>query len=151
MFVPGSTAARFIGDMLPQLTSDDLGRAAGMRVFFLKRAPFTRPLLRIPNEETFVYLAMLRSPTTDRDVVLRMLEGNRTLFERNRAVGGMIYPFCALELSPDDWQRHYGEVGQGIETCKTPLRSRQCTERQRWPESNTLLGEWRHICKNCDA
>jgi cytokinin dehydrogenase len=37
-----------------------------------------------------------------------MLDANRTLFERNRSLGGTHYPFSALRLSRQDWQRHYG-------------------------------------------
>jgi cytokinin dehydrogenase len=106
--IPGSAAASFIGEMLTRLTPEDLGTASAIRVSFWKRAPFARPLLRIPAEDTSVYVVIQRTETTDPDVIARMLRGNRTLFERNREIGGMLYPFSALELSPRDWERHYG-------------------------------------------
>lgn len=116
--VPGSAAASFIGAMLPRLTDEDLGPASGLRLFFWKREPFARPLFRIPREETFVYVAILRAPTTDPSLVARMLAGNRTLFEGNRDLGGALYPFSALELSPVEWQQHYGTTWTGLARAK---------------------------------
>jgi cytokinin dehydrogenase len=118
LLVPGSVAARFLGETLPRLTADDLGTAKGMRVFFWKREPFTRPLFRIPEERTLVYMAMLRGEATDPAAVARMLAGNRALFERDRALGGTFYPFCALELTASDWKRHYGEAGRALAGAK---------------------------------
>jgi FAD/FMN-containing dehydrogenase len=107
-FVPGSKAAAFLGEALPRLTAEDLGAAIGLRVFFWRRASFTRSLFRVPDEETCVYVAILRAPTTEPDVVARMLAGNRTLLERNRALGGTLYPFSAVQTSGTDWEQHYG-------------------------------------------
>jgi cytokinin dehydrogenase len=53
---------------------------------------------------------MLRTPTTDPDLVARMLAGNRALFERNRELGGTLYPFSAVRMSSLEWQHHYGAV-----------------------------------------
>jgi cytokinin dehydrogenase len=108
LYVPGSAAAAFIDALLPRLTPTDLGMAAMIRLFLWPRAPFTRPLFRLPADETVVYLALLRTPTSDPDVVDRMLGANRTLFELNRSLGGTHYPFSALRLSRQDWERHYG-------------------------------------------
>jgi cytokinin dehydrogenase len=109
MSIPGSAAASFIGDMLTRLAPGDLGTASAVRVSFWKRQPFGRPLFRVPREANSVYIVVQRTETTDREVVARMLEGNRELFERNRALGGTLYPYSALELSRSDWRRHYGE------------------------------------------
>jgi cytokinin dehydrogenase len=118
LIVPGSKAAGFIGEMLPRLTPDDLGTANGMRVFLWKRGLFTRPLFRLPDEDTLVYVAMLRGAPRDQDDLARMLAGNRALFERARALGGTLYPFCALELSAGDWQEHYGEAARARAVAK---------------------------------
>jgi cytokinin dehydrogenase len=106
--IPGSVAASFLGATLPRLTVEDLGTAAGVRVFFWKRGVFRRPLFRLPDEPTCVYVATLRAPTTDSTLVARMLAGNRALFERNRELGGTLYPFSAVRLSDREWQEHYG-------------------------------------------
>jgi cytokinin dehydrogenase len=108
LYVPGSAAAAFIDALLPRLTPTDLGTASMIRLFLWPRAPFTRPLFRLPAEETVAYLALLRTQTSDPGVVDRMLGANRTLFELNRSLGGTHYPFSALRLSRQDWERHYG-------------------------------------------
>ena len=82
--IPGTMAASFLGATLARLTAEDLGTVSGLRLFFWKQGPFTRPLLRLPGHGTFVYVATLRTPTTDPNLVARMLAGNRILFERNR-------------------------------------------------------------------
>ncbi len=109
LLTPGSGAAEFFSEIIPRLTNDDLGRMDIIQLFFWPRTPFTRPLFRIPNQEHMVGLAMLRTPTTDSEVVARMLAGNRTLFEENRSMGGTHYPFSAIHLSRHDWQKHYGQ------------------------------------------
>ncbi|HMJ13250.1 MAG TPA: FAD-binding protein [Polyangiaceae bacterium] len=119
LFVPGSAAAQFLGNVLPRLNPQELGMALAMRVFFWKRRPFTRPLFRIPKEETFMYMALLRPETSDRDVLARMLAGNRALFEQNRALGGTLYPFSALELRPSDWNQQYGNAGPALAAAKS--------------------------------
>jgi cytokinin dehydrogenase len=116
--IPGSTAASFIGATLPRLTAEDLGPASGLRVFFWKRGPFTRPLFRLPGEGTFVYVATLRTPTMDRSLVARMLAGNRALFERNRELGGTLYPFSAVGVSGLEWQQHYGATWPTLTRAK---------------------------------
>ena len=114
LLIPGSAAAAFVSDVLPRLTPDDLGGASGIRLFSWKRASFTRPLLRLPDEENFIYMAFLRTETADPAATTRMLAGNRVLFERCRDLGGALYPFSALRLSRDDWKRHYGEYWRAL-------------------------------------
>lgn len=108
LITPNRGAAEFIDGILPRLTNTDLGAADIIQLFFWPRTPFARPLFRIPNREHLVGLGMLRTPTTDPEIVARMVTGNRTLFEENRSRGGTHYPFSAFPLSDHDWQRHYG-------------------------------------------
>jgi cytokinin dehydrogenase len=107
LMLPGPEAEAFLADTLPRLTEAELGPATAMRVFLWERALFTRPLLRLPDSETCVYAAILRAQTTDPALLSRMLSGNRRLFERDRELGGTLYPFCALQLTRSDWQRYY--------------------------------------------
>lgn len=108
LFVPQSASHGFIEEMLSKLTPEELGTAKAMRLFFLKSAAFSQPLLRLPQTEHCNYIAILRTETNDSDTIARMLRGNRILFERCRDVGGTLYPFAALEMSPNDWRDHYG-------------------------------------------
>ena len=116
--MPGSAAASFIAATLPRLTAEDLGPAAGLRVFFWKRSLFTRPLVRLPDEGSCLYVATLRTPTTDTGLVARMLAGNRALFVRNRELGGTLYPFSAVGMSRDEWEQHYGPAWSALAAAK---------------------------------
>jgi len=118
LLIPGPAAERFIGDMLPRLTASELGEAKAMRVFTWNRDLFTRPLFRVPEADTCVYLALLRAETTDRDIVDRMLAGNRSLFEHNRDLGGTLYPYSALELTRRDWRQHYQRSWRALIAAK---------------------------------
>ena len=55
---------------------------------------------------------------TDPKVVARMLAGNRALFERNREIGGTLYPFSAVGMSGLEWQQHYGTVWPALAHAK---------------------------------
>ena len=37
-----------------------------------------------------------------------MVAANRALFERNRDLGGTVYPISAVPLDPADWHRQLG-------------------------------------------
>lgn len=116
--IPRSMAGQFAAEMLPRLTPQDLGTAAGIRMFFWKQARFGRPLLRLPKEELLCYMALLRSETNDSAVLTQMLSGNRTLFEHNRSIGGTLYPFAALEMWQPDWEQHYGPLWPALRRAK---------------------------------
>jgi cytokinin dehydrogenase len=118
LLMPRSAAATFLGKALPRLTPDDLGGVQGIRMFFWKRASFARPLFRLPDEQLVCYTALLRSPTSDSQVLARTLAGNRTLYENSRAVGGVLYPFAAVELAQEDWRHHYGAQWHDLAKAK---------------------------------
>jgi FAD/FMN-containing dehydrogenase len=116
--IPQSKLEPFFTDIIDRLSPSDLGGVAAVRLFFLQRAPFTRPLLRIPSEECFSYAAILRSQTNDADTIAKQLSGNRTLFELANNVDGTLYPFAALEMHRSDWRQHYGEQWRSLMTMK---------------------------------
>ncbi len=116
--MPLSAVTAFVGKTLPRLTPDDLGGAMGIRMFFWKRPLFTRPLLRLPQAQIVCYTALLRSPTSDPEALARILAGNRALYEHNRTIGGTLYPFAAVELTQQEWRRHYGGQWQALARAK---------------------------------
>lgn len=118
LFMPQAATISFVGKALPRLTPDALGGVQGVRMFFWKRASFTRPLFRLPDEQLVCYAALLRSPTSDAEVLARMLAGNRTLYDENRRAGGTLYPFAAVELTQEDWRHHYGEQWSELAKAK---------------------------------
>lgn len=109
LILPGLSAPTFLSEVLPRLNASDWGPVDRIRLFSWKRESFTRPLFRTPAEDTFVYMAFLRTQTDDQPTVASMLKGNRKLFEKTRDLGGVLYPFSAVHLSRGDWERHYGE------------------------------------------
>jgi FAD/FMN-containing dehydrogenase len=118
IFIPQPAARTFIGDMLPRLTVQDLGGVMAMRLFFLRANTFAQPLLRVPKESSFMYMALIRSETNDADALAHMLAGNRTLYEQCREQGGTLYPFAAIAMTRGDWERHYGEQLQALRDAK---------------------------------
>jgi FAD/FMN-containing dehydrogenase len=75
-------------------------------------------LLRLPEEQFVCYAALLRSPTNDSQALARTLTGNRILYEDNRDGGGVLYPFAAVELTQEDWRRHYGAQWHDLAKAK---------------------------------
>jgi FAD/FMN-containing dehydrogenase len=118
LLMPHRQTTAFIGNALPRFTLDDLGGVQGIRLFFWQRNSFTRPLLRMPEEQMVCYAALLRSPTSDSESLARTLAGNRELYDLNRSGGGTLYPFAAIELTHEDWRRHYGALWHTIEHAK---------------------------------
>jgi len=118
LIMPQRQTTAFIDEALPRLTADELGGVQGIRLFFWKRPSFTRPLLRLPIEQLVCYAALLRSPTSDPELVTRTVAGNRELYESNRSAGGTLYPFAAIELTREDWRRHYGAQWGAFEQAK---------------------------------
>jgi FAD/FMN-containing dehydrogenase len=82
----------------------------------LRRSTLTRPLLRVPDRPAgdwiylFDILTASTAPGPDPAFVAEMLDRNRRLFEEARAAGGTRYPIGALEVTSNDWERHYGPV-----------------------------------------
>lgn len=64
----------------------------------LRRSRFTRPGLRLPAEENFFLLDVLSNATEPEAPA--MVEANWRLFERNRHLGGTLYPISAVGSQP---------------------------------------------------
>ena len=65
----------------------------------LRTGVLRRPLLRLPGDEIAVLFDVLRTSRPDPASIAEQLDANRVLFERNRAVGGTLYPIGAIPLS----------------------------------------------------
>jgi FAD/FMN-containing dehydrogenase len=104
----------FVGEsaldtMLREVLGASVLRGVGpLRVLLypLRRSRFARPMLRLPEEENLFLLDVLSTAT--RSGGAAMVAANRGLFERNRALGGTIYPISAVPLDAADWRRHLG-------------------------------------------
>jgi cytokinin dehydrogenase len=111
VFLPGASVESYIGEVLPTLTPDDVGAGGFMLLFPQRRAAFTRPMLRLPNDPwvfLFDILTANQAPGRDPAFAARMLARNRRLYDKARAVGGTRYPIGSLRFSRSDWEAHYG-------------------------------------------
>jgi len=112
-WLPGSQIEGYLQDVLPTLTPEDIGPSGFLLLFPQRRAKLTRPLLRVPKCDEWIYLFDIftasAAPGADPEFAARMLARNRHLFELARARGGTRYPIGALEFNKFDWAFHYGE------------------------------------------
>lgn len=117
VWLPEETVEPCVTEVLPTLDpARDVGPMGFMLLLPLRRSKLTRPLLRVPDRPAgdwiylFDILTVSAAPGPDPAFVAEMLDRNRRLFEEARAAGGTRYPIGALEVTPEDWARHYGPV-----------------------------------------
>ncbi len=114
VFLPNRAVERFVGDVIPTLTPEDVGTTGFLLLFAQKRSTLTRPLLRVPDSRdwTFLFdiLTSASAPGQDPAFVERMLARNRRWFEAARRVGGTRYPISAIPFDRGDWAHQYGGV-----------------------------------------
>jgi FAD/FMN-containing dehydrogenase len=118
VFVPDSEIDDYAGEILSTLTPDDLGPDFPILFFPLKSEHFTRPLLRVPDENVFFLFDILRTAPDDPAVVNRMVTSNLELFERARDLGSKHYTISAIPLSQHDWQQHFHPFWGQLESAK---------------------------------
>jgi cytokinin dehydrogenase len=114
VFLSSSAVERFLGDVIPTLTPEDVGPTGFVLLFAQRRSALTRPFLRVPEggDWTFLFdiLTSASSPGQSRAFAKRMLARNRRLFEAARREGGTRYPISAIPFDRGDWARHYDGV-----------------------------------------
>ena len=118
LIVPGSAITGFVDDVqatIKPLTADD---SFSILLIPVKTARFTRPLFRAPSEEQAFGFDILRSSPYDTNVIERILNYNRMLYDKNRDLGGTNYPISAVRLAAEDWQRHYGAHWRALLAAK---------------------------------
>jgi cytokinin dehydrogenase len=114
VFLSNKVVERYVGDVIPTLTPEDVGTTGFLLLFAQKRSTLTRPFLRVPDSRdwTFLFdiLTSASAPGQDPAFVERMLARNRRLFEAARRVGGTRYPISAIPFNRGDWARQYDGV-----------------------------------------
>jgi FAD/FMN-containing dehydrogenase len=118
LIVPGSAIAGFVGDV--QATIRPLAPDDHFSILLIpaKPARFTRPLFRAPGEAHAFGFGILRFSPYDPNVISQILDYNRTLYDKNRDLGGTHYPISALRLADKDWRRHYGPYWDDLLAAK---------------------------------
>ncbi|ETK36686.1 FAD-binding protein [Microbispora sp. ATCC PTA-5024] len=115
VILPGETAQGYVSEVVPTLTARDFGPPTGIGfVFPQRRSKLTRPFFRVPpGDSEFVYLfdVLTSSPAPGPDPAFaaEMLDRNRRLYDKARALGGTRYPIGSLDFTGDDWRAQYGE------------------------------------------
>jgi FAD/FMN-containing dehydrogenase len=115
VILPDRKVERYVGEVVPALTPEDVGMTGFLLLFPMKRSKLTRPLFKVPSgDQEWVWLFDILTaagvPGPNPEFLARMLERNRTLFEKARDVGGKRYPIGATPFNRRDWRQHYGEA-----------------------------------------
>ncbi|WP_224245698.1 FAD-binding protein [Hyalangium gracile] len=118
LLVPASRLEEFLGQVLQEVAHAELSPYFPILLYPFKRDRLTRPLFRVPEEDTFFLVDILRTASPETVDAARMVAHNRQLFERNRSWGGTHYAISAIPLSHEDWRRHYGSVWEGFAAAK---------------------------------
>jgi FAD/FMN-containing dehydrogenase len=118
LLVPASRLQEFLGEVLEEVAPAELSSYFPVLLYPFKRERLTRPLFRVPDEDTFFLVDILRTASPETVDAARMVAHNRRLFERNRSWGGTHYAISAIPLSPEDWRRHYGSAWEGFAAAK---------------------------------
>jgi FAD/FMN-containing dehydrogenase len=122
VFVPASRTSEYIAGVVDQLTPLDLG--AGLATLFaFSPGRLRRPLFVVPRSEPAAFaLSLLRFPFPGPVDVAGLLAQNRAFFDQAVAVGGKRYIIGAVpDMSPSDWQAHYGPVFPAFQRARTAL------------------------------
>jgi cytokinin dehydrogenase len=117
LILPATAATTFVERAVGRLTAEDLGAFDVIELFAWRRAAFTRPLFRVPDEPGCVGFAVLRNARTPA-LEEQMLAGNRVLHDEAHQIGGTVYPFSAVTRSAADWRRHYGPQWRALVDAK---------------------------------
>ena len=109
MFIPLSATKSFVSEILARPAE-----LAGLCDFQLN--PFhvrmiQCPLFKFPEEEVAygVWLYPRNTPIADNAAYHAVMEINRLILDRMRAIGGKSYPPYAPYFSQAEWEQHYGQ------------------------------------------
>jgi cytokinin dehydrogenase len=112
VWLPEETVEKYVGDVVPTLTLEDVGPTGFMLIFPQKRSKLNRRFLAVPGHTEWVYLFDILTaaavPGPDPVFQAKMLDRNRKLFEKARGVGGTRYSIGSIPFDKQDWKQQYG-------------------------------------------
>jgi cytokinin dehydrogenase len=111
VFLPANAIEQYVGEVLPTLTSADVGPTGFFLMIPHKRVRPSSAFLQLPATETvylFDLLTANAAPGPDPAFITQMLDRNRRLFEKARDMGGLRYPIGSIPFDHQDWLRQYG-------------------------------------------
>lgn len=111
-WLPQETVERYVGDVIPSLTPEDVGSTGFVLLFPQKRSKLKRRFLKVPECTDWVFLFDILTangfPGPDPDFQSKMLARNDKLFDKARRMGGTRYPIGTLSFDRRDWKQQYG-------------------------------------------
>jgi len=111
-WLPQETVERYVGDVIPALTAEDVGSTGFVLLFPQKRSKLKRRFFKVPECTDWVYLFDILTanafPGPDPAFQSKMLARNGKLFEKARRAGGTRYPIGTLAFDRRDWMQQYG-------------------------------------------
>jgi len=111
-FLPKETVEKYVGDVIPSLTAEDVGPTGFVLLFPQKRSKLKRRFLKVPDCTEWVYLFDIltanAAPGPDPAFQAKMLARNGKLFDKARRAGGTRYPIGTLTFDRRDWREQYG-------------------------------------------
>jgi cytokinin dehydrogenase len=109
LFLPAAAVIELVPSVLSELRPEEIG--VGPILFYpFPRDKVTRPFVAMPDSELVFLFDLLRfAPLGGAPaLVTAMIDANRALFERARAIGGKKYAIGSVPFSFADWIDHFG-------------------------------------------
>ena len=115
VFLPASAVEGYVTATMKSFHYDDVGTAGLALILPMKRGMHVRPQPSMPASsapDEIVYMFGIETtapgPGPNAAFVAEKLARNRALYEQARAVGGTLYPHCAVTMTPADWAAQHG-------------------------------------------
>lgn len=105
LFVPDSKIDDFASRTIASLDASLFLPGSLILFYPFVKSRLKRPLLRVPEEETFFLFDILR--TVPHEAVEAVVAENRRLYEESRDLGGKFYTISAAPLGHHDWVKHF--------------------------------------------
>jgi cytokinin dehydrogenase len=104
---------------LQELTHEDVGPFGRVTYYPVLTSAQRTPLVRMPAESIAFVFNIIRIPASNNAAgIARMIANNRTLYERVRDRGGVLYPVSAFPMLGADWKDHFGAAWPLLDQAK---------------------------------
>ncbi|MDO0933476.1 FAD-binding protein [Streptomyces sp. DG2A-72] len=136
LLLPEAAAVSFVPAILADSGQQGLRTCGTVQLRPLGSDRLRAPMLRKPMGEDLCLVSLMRTaPPADADAVRQALAANRELYERARELGGTLHAVSAVQMTPRDWQAHFGPAWEGFARAKTQYDPHQILTRgyDLWP------------------
>ncbi|MFI7676847.1 FAD-binding protein [Actinophytocola sp. NPDC049390] len=117
VFIPDEATDAYVTEILAETTPADAGGV--VLLYPVPNERIRQPFVRLPDSPVVFLLAFLRAVNPpDEAETQRLIAVNRSQYDRVVAVGGTHYPVGAIELTEEDWKKHYGPAWSAFRAAK---------------------------------